>query len=202
MAKISDKTISEAHPYKTYLLLAQKLFEKGKTTSDDPHYNEPWVLELTKLNFQRISRLEKTTVINPLLEEQIKKIKTRQLWIILGESWCGDVAQNVPVLQKMAELSEGKIEIKILLRDKNLETMDNYLTNGGRAIPKLIAINLETGEEIFTWGPRPAPVQALMLENKRLGKSFEEGHQIIHGWYAKDKSQTLQNEFYELLKLG
>ena len=195
---ITPKHLDTAFSYLEYLTFSEKLFDEHKTTSEDPHYNEDWILDLTRLNFQRIHRLEKTTEILPQLAE-ILRLAEPQLWVILAESWCGDVAQNVPVIQKMAELTEGKISLKLLLRDKNPDIMDAYLTNGGRSIPKLIALQPDTLEEIFTWGPRPAPVQALMLENKAQHRSFEESHEIIHTWYAKDKTHTLQLEFLELL---
>lgn len=200
MTKITTINLENAYSYQEYIKLATNLFEQNKTTSDDPHYNEAWLLELTKLNFQRIHRLEKTTIINPELIEKLKNLKESQYWVILVESWCGDVAQNLPVLEKMAELSEGKVEIKLLVRDKNPEIMNMYLTNGGKSIPKLISVNTHSLEEIFTWGPRPAPVQELMLENKKQNLNFEKGHEIIHGWYAKDKTQTLQKEIFDLIR--
>ncbi|MFN3317018.1 MAG: thioredoxin family protein, partial [Raineya sp.] len=175
-----------------------QLFENGKTTSQDPHYNEEWVLNLTKLNFQRIARLEKTTEINPLLLQKVQNLPQKLIWVVLVESWCGDVAQNLPTLWHIAEQSKGKIELKLLLRDENLALMDMFLTNGGRAIPKLICLD-ENLQVLGTWGPRPQPVQELMQKAKAEGKEFQEISEIVHSWYAKDKTQTLQNEILSLL---
>ena len=81
--------------------------------------------------------------------------------IVLTADWCGDAALNVPVIQRMAE--EGQIELRFLIRDENLELMDQYLTNQtARAIPIFIFID-EAGEEIKVWGPRAEEVQQLVM---------------------------------------
>jgi thioredoxin-like negative regulator of GroEL len=185
--------------YQDYMKMAHELFEQGKTTSKYPHYNETWVLELTKLNFQRIQRIEKTTQVSEDIQKELEKLNKRWIWLVLVESWCGDVAQNLPTIHKIAEASKGKISLKLLLRDENLEVMDMFLTNGGRSIPKMICLD-ENLTILGTWGPRPAPVQELMLNAKAEGKTFDEIHDIVHGWYAKDKTQTLQKELLALIQ--
>lgn len=82
--------------------------------------------------------------------------------IVLTEDWCGDAMMNVPILAKLAE----KIGIcaSVLLRDNNLELMDQYLTNGtARAIPIFVFIDKE-GKEQAVWGPRAPEVQAFVTE--------------------------------------
>jgi len=72
--------------------------------------------------------------------------------------------------------------------------MDQYLTNGGKSIPKLICVD-ENLNELGTWGPRPTILQDWLKKEKAnptmemadLKKEF----QI---WYTKDKGQTLQRE--------
>jgi hypothetical protein len=87
------------------------------------------------------------------------------------------------------------------LRDENPEMMDNYLTNGARAIPKLIAVNETLGKQAFVWGSRPAPAQELLRAWKKNpeGKLWDEFEKELHGWYAKDKTQSLQHEFIQLI---
>ncbi len=79
--------------------------------------------------------------------------------------------------------------------------MDKYLTNGARAIPKLIAVNETMNKETFVWGPRPFPAQELLRnwKNNPAGKSWGEFEKELHSWYAKDKTQTIQSEFLDLL---
>ncbi|KIL48180.1 thioredoxin [Jeotgalibacillus soli] len=84
--------------------------------------------------------------------------------IAITEDWCGDAMMNVPVLIKLAE--KTGMEVRMLLRDSNLELMDQYLTNGtARSIPIFIFID-EDGQEVAKWGPRAAKVQAFVDETR------------------------------------
>ncbi|WP_078381938.1 thioredoxin family protein [Sutcliffiella halmapala] len=90
-----------------------------------------------------------------LLLEDLKSRKLRV--IVLTEDWCGDALLNNPILMNIA--NEAHIDVRFILRDQNLELMDQYLTNGtARAIPIFIFINQE-GEEVVVWGPRAAELQ-------------------------------------------
>ena len=80
--------------------------------------------------------------------------------IVLTADWCGDAALNVPIIQRMAEGSD--IELRFLIRDENLELMNQYLTNGtSRSIPIFIFIDKE-GNEVRVWGPRADEIQQLV----------------------------------------
>ncbi|HYG15232.1 MAG TPA: thioredoxin family protein, partial [Bacteroidia bacterium] len=100
-------------------------------------------------------------------------------------------------------LNRGKIRLLLMLRDENPEIMDAYLTNGSRSIPKLIALADKTREELFTWGPRPAPVQQIMLNWRAAGSPEEVDYKKdIQYWYLRDNGQELQKELVELMKGG
>lgn len=86
-------------------------------------------------------------------EDFFNRLKEKNLRaIVITEDWCGDAMVNTPVLLHLAEKSD--IEVRMILRDSNLELMDQYLTNGkSRSIPIIIFID-EYGEEVTHWGPR------------------------------------------------
>ncbi|MFP7299623.1 thioredoxin family protein [Neobacillus niacini] len=91
---------------------------------------------------------------------QSKKLRA----IVLTEDWCGDAMLNNPVLLRVAEAAN--IEVRFVLRDQNLELMDQYLTNGtSRAIPIFIFIDQE-GNEVGVWGPRAPQMQALVEKGR------------------------------------
>ncbi|ANE45133.1 hypothetical protein SY83_00890 [Paenibacillus swuensis] len=84
--------------------------------------------------------------------------------LILMAEWCGDVVRNVPVIFRALENSG--IPVEVLIMEDHLDTMDQFLTGGGRAIP--VVIFADTGGYVLgTWGPRPAKVQAIMNEFKK-----------------------------------
>ena len=151
-----------------------------------------------KLNFQRSSRLEKTFIPTDETKQLFSEINQQQKWIVITESWCGDSAQNLPVIAKLTQLS-GLIEFKIVLRDSNLEFMDLHLTNGGRAIPKLIVFD-ESDNEIFQWGPRPVEAQNLFTRLKNDGMPKPDINKELHLWYGRNRGKEVEREIYELLK--
>ncbi|WP_411843562.1 thioredoxin family protein [Salinicoccus sp. HZC-1] len=94
----------------------------------------------------------------PADEAFFRRLENKNLRaIVITEDWCGDAMMNTPILMRLAEKSH--MEVRMLLRDSNLELMDQYLTNGkSRSIPIIIFID-ENGEEVTHWGPRSEFVQ-------------------------------------------
>jgi len=195
---ITPEVIESGMTYREYRDLIETLLGKGKTTGDN---QSEQIVEYAKLNNQRMNRLDKTVKLTDEAAEVVKNIEKPQIWIVLTEGWCGDAAQNVPVIAKMAAAND-QITLRLLLRDKHLDIMDAYLTNGGRSIPKLIAVDAESYEELFNWGPRPEPAQEIMIDfkNNPEGRERQEVYQQIHKWYADDKSHTMQKEIADLVK--
>ena len=119
--------------------------------------------------------------------------------MVVVETWCADGAQVLPVINKMAELNKG-IDLKIVLRDENETLMDLFLTNGAKAIPKLIMIDNQTQEVIGTYGPRPSTVVKIVDDFKQLhGKITPEFKEDLQRWYNKDKGQTIMEDLMSLL---
>lgn len=177
-------------------------YEEYKKLFSDEIKNPPGVDEknnydIKKLNFARSTRVEKQFVPSDELIEAINKISKPQLWMVLTESWCGDSAQNLPVLAKISGLSKN-VELQIILRDSNLEIMDKYLTNGTRSIPKLVAFD-EEGKELFRWGARPVAAQQLINQLKERGLQKSEWLIELHKWYANNRGKEIEKELLELL---
>ncbi|MFM1853315.1 MAG: hypothetical protein RL164_633 [Bacteroidota bacterium] len=164
MLVINTTILEQAMNYSAYMALTEQLVNEGRTSG--PNQSEAYVY-YTKLNLQRMNRLNKTITIPTELSELIAQKAQHWTWLIITEPWCGDAAQCVPALEKLA-LCSSNIQTKYILRDENPEVMDAYLTNGGRSIPKLICLD-EQLQEVFTWGPRPDVIQAVMNDLKANG---------------------------------
>lgn len=159
----------------------------------------PRLIEDTLVNRVIMNVLYDTVSIKPTVKKIISEANAVQNWYLIVEAWCADTAHNLPVIARMAQQSKGRIILNILLRDENLDFIDQYQTNGARAIPKLISFD-HNGNELFTWGPRPVPAQCMLLDWKRdsRGKSFEEFKVSLYEWYRCDGGNSLQ---YELVHL-
>ena len=153
------------------------------------------------INQQRIKRIRKSLAKSGLREDlkaSLEGIRPGTKMLVLNEFWCGDGAQILPVHEAMVVAAEGKLEVRVLMRDAHLEVMDLFLTNGGRAIPKTVLMN-DALEVLGTWGPRPSEAMALV---KRIKSDPEIAHtysQQVHKWYTQDKQQNIQAELAVLL---
>lgn len=188
--------IEKAMTFDEYNRLIDRVVAEGKTTG--PNQSEE-LAQYTKLNQARMRRLFKTSELNESLLKMVRNLKADWIWLILTEAWCGDAAQNIPTIEKIAREND-RIKTLYLLRDENLELMDKYLTGGARAIPKLICLDAKTFEEIGTWGSRPQAAYDLFYSLKEQGLEKSEIIEKIHRWYIEDNTESLQAEFEKLIQ--
>lgn len=198
MSKFTIEVLNQGLSYTEYRKIIDDLLKQNKTTGSN-HSEE--YLEFTKLNVYRMNRIESKIKLTDLLAEKANNISSKFIWVLFSEAWCGDAAQNVPLLAKIKFVSP-KIDLKILLRDEHPELIEKYLTDGSKSIPKLVCLNADTLEEVFTWGPRPASAQEMIMQNKFSASPLakHEMHQKLHLWYAQDKCATLQQEIFDLIE--
>lgn len=168
----------------------------GKLVNEEFKRHEKY--NVTKLNYQRSLRILKTYCVSENLRDIVLQINEPQTWMIITEDWCGDSAQNIPYIFKIAELN-SLIDLRIISRDENPDIMDLYLTDGKlRSIPKLVALDNQ-GNELFQWGPRPKPGQVLIENDKKEGLTKEQFLNKLHLWYSDNKGKSLEEEFVQLL---
>ncbi|GAB3638168.1 thioredoxin family protein [Hymenobacter arcticus] len=194
---ISPERLATAYSYATYRQLIDGLLAEGHTTG--PQQSEE-LTEYTVLNVQRMSRLDKTMKLRPELVAAASGLRQNYIWLIITEGWCGDAAQQLPVLEAVAQASAGHLRTAYLLRDDNLDLADQYLTNGSRSIPKLVMLHADTLTEVTHYGPRPAEAQALIVRLKAEGMAHDDFIRELHAWYAHDRTQATQHELLDLLQ--
>jgi hypothetical protein len=196
MKTITLHNITQSYNYENYRNLVLKYAEDSKTSGDQSEEK----IAATFINAQRMKRIDKQCVINNNLNRLVSQINKKQKWIVISETWCGDSAQCLPVIAKIAKLNKN-IKLEIIFRDEHLEVIDAFLTNGTRSIPKLICVDEETESVNYIWGPRPRVIQdkVLELKSKNMEITHDELVKHIHLWYAQDKTNAIQNEFIDLL---
>lgn len=183
-----------------------KSYTEYRTFVSEALQNNPQKLEIgdsmlpyATLNETRLKRLDKTTQIGEESVRGMQELKKSYIWLVITESWCGDAAQCLPILNKLAELSD-LVDLRLVFRDQNLELMDLFLTNGGRAIPKLLVLDLETKEVLNHWGPRPAGAVAYIENYKAThGVLDEEGKEGLFKWYNEDKGKQIEEEVVAMM---
>ncbi|HIG74316.1 MAG TPA: thioredoxin family protein [Bacteroidetes bacterium] len=117
--------------------------------------------------------------------------------LVLSADWCGDAANSIPPLARLAERTEG-LELRLLERDEHLDLMDEHLTDGKRAFPVVILLDAE-GKERGWWGSRPADLAAWV---KSEGMKMESGprYREVRKWYVRDRGLSTFHEVLTMLE--
>ncbi|SEL60686.1 thioredoxin family protein [Parapedobacter koreensis] len=160
-------------------------------------YDNPAYLEYAKLNWSRMHRWLKKGELRTETKAMLERIAKPLHWIVITEPWCGDAAHSVPFIQLMAQ-HNAAITVEYELRDSLPFTINEYLTNGSKSIPKLI-IRDEEGNDLAVWGPRPVGCQQLYDRLKAEGADFEIQKVALQNWYNTDKGSAIQQELMLLL---
>lgn len=196
MKEIIKASLKHSITYDSYISMVERLVEEGATTGLE---KTEALVNFTALNQKRMKRWDKTLKISEAQIAQIKTFDTPVIWLLITESWCGDAAHVVPVINKVASYND-KIDLQLVLRDENLELIDAFLTNGGRSIPKLIVLEANTLEVLHTFGPRPSKATTLVADYKaKHGKLTPEFKEELQLWYNKDKGQTTINDLISFM---
>lgn len=196
MRQIIEKSLKTAKSYTEYKGLVLELLKEGKSTGVNQNDD---LLHYTKLNNQRMKRLDKQTKLAEDTLNKTQRINKDFTWLVLTESWCGDAAQTLPVINKFAEAND-KIDLKVVLRDENEDLMDKFLTNGSRSIPKLIVVDNASKEVVGSWGPRSAKAAKMITDYKeKHGKVDATIKTDLQNWYNKDKGVHIEKEMVQLI---
>lgn len=113
--------------------------------------------------------------------------------LVITENWCGDAMINNSILRRLAEQTD--LEVRCVLRDEDTDLIDQFLTNGGRAIPIYVFLN-DAGEVIGKWGPRAPELQQNVMNLRselpdKEDPQFEEAQKAL---YQNINEQYTTNE--------
>ncbi|MBI4539180.1 MAG: thioredoxin family protein [Gemmatimonadetes bacterium] len=166
-------------------------FEKGKTfdqfVQDSAASQDMWhAMARRALHVQQAA-------------DRIRVLPGRWRLLALGEDWCGDAVNTLPVIARLAEAA-GNVELRIVRRDEYPELMDRHLTNGSRSVPVVILLD-EHGQAQGWWGPRPRALQQWFDRQGRRLPS-EERYRELRRWYARDRGATTASEIADLIWCG
>jgi hypothetical protein len=120
-------------------------------------------------NREQVDQNEKDLALKPEDVQAIRSLSRPMNVVALAEDWCGDVIANLPVLGRLAQESNGKLNVRIHLRDQEpgSKIMDEHLNKGQyKSIPTLVFLDGDFNE-VGVWVERPDSVTKLR-EEKRL----------------------------------
>lgn len=109
------------------MAVTREQFEQGMT------YDE-YKAQMTR-NQDRFAAQERRIELDPADLAVFRTLPRPVNVLVLAEDWCGDVIDNLPILGRLARES-GALNLRVFLRDKHPELIDQYLNQGQfRSIP-------------------------------------------------------------------
>lgn len=107
--------------------------------------------------------------------------------LMLAENWCGDVHRNSPLIARLCEAMPG-CELRVFLRDQNLDLTDCFLNNGFRSIPVVVFFD-QDWNEIGRWLERAhaatAKVVGIRAKTLDVAPKDKEHQDAAMGEYRK-----------------
>ena len=196
ITQIIKNALENSMPYSQYRALMESHVLNKTSTGEEV---TEALANYTMLNNQRMKRLDKTLKLLPESQEFLKNLDKKVAFLVITESWCGDAAQVMPMMDKIAKA--GNIDLRVVLRDENETLMNEFLTNGAKSIAKLVLFNPDTFEPLNSWGPRPSGATALVAKEKQdKGTLSDAFKQELQNWYNKDKGKGTEEDLIQLLK--
>lgn len=185
-------------PYWDKAMSFEEYLKLAKTLTENPDMQQEAYREYYDLGLQRMERVDKNYAPKDEEIQQMRGKNFRGNVLIIAEPWCGDAASIVPVVARF--LMAAAVPVRVFLRDENPALIDNFLTNGGRAIPKILIAD-EDFEVITSWGPRPKFGADLLAKFKANPESYsrEKFYIDLQRAYAKDKGKEIVAEILALI---
>jgi len=117
-------------------------------------------------NRERFDETEAAVNLDPADVQAFSSLPHPLKVLVIAEDWCGDVISNLPVLGKLAAASDGKLDVRVFLRDQNLDLIDQYLKEGKyRSIPVFVFFDQDFNE-LGHMIERPASVTQMLAEKR------------------------------------
>ncbi|MDP6921579.1 MAG: thioredoxin family protein [Lutibacter sp.] len=193
---IIKDSLEKGLSYPTYRAHIKSLLSTNTSTGNNQTAD---LVEYSRLNDRRMDRLDKTLRLDEGIRQELEQLNQPLTLLVIAEGWCGDAAQIVPVINKVAEASQ-RINLRIVLRDEQEALMNLFLTNGSKAIPKVIVLNQEN-DVLNSWGPRPSHAQKMVRDYKEKNGCIDaEFKKELQLWYNKDKGLHIQKDLLQILQ--
>ena len=142
------------------MTVTRQQFESGLTY-------EAYKAQMTR-NREQVEQNERDVQLRPEDIQAFRDLPQPVKVMALAEDWCGDVVANLPILGRLAQESNGKLDVRVHLRDQEpgATIMNDYLNKGQfKSIPVFVFLDSDFNE-LGVWIERPDSVTALR-EQKR-----------------------------------
>jgi hypothetical protein len=143
------------------MAVTREQFESGMTYA-------AYKAQMTR-NLEQVEQNEKDLQLKPEDVQALRDLPRTINVMALAEDWCGDVVANLPIVGRLEQASNGKLNVRIHLRDQEPGTqiMDQYLNKGQfKSIPTFVFLDGDFNE-LGVWVERPESVTNLREEKRQ-----------------------------------
>jgi hypothetical protein len=119
-------------------------------------------------NRDQLEQNEKETQLDSEDIQAFRNLPQTVNIVALAEDWCGDVIANLTILGKIEQESNGKLKVRIHLRDQEpgAQIMDQYLNKGQfKSIPTFVFLDGDFNDR-GVWIERPDSVTRAREERR------------------------------------
>jgi hypothetical protein len=103
-------------------------------------------LDQMRANKERFVRFMSEAAVGDEDREALRRLGPGLRILVVTEDWCGDALYSFPALARLVEGEPG-VEVRVFLRDKNPDVMDQYLKRGlYRTIPVFVFLDERMNE--------------------------------------------------------
>ncbi len=158
-------------------------------------------IERTPKNRDRLEKNYNSVIIPKKMKEQIRNIDVRIRMLVFAENWCSDTVLTLPILAKLAELSDN-VDLLVVPRDDVMEEFNkHYLTEGKAKIP-LILFLLDKTDEVHRWVERTKFVREEIKRIKAADMKLSKTYRSVIEFYLKESTieQATKDLACELLR--
>ncbi len=119
--------------------------------------------------------------------------------LVVAENWCGDAANSVPYLARLAAESPN-LDLRLLRKAEAEDLLQAHAVDGGGRIPLAIVLDEQLTER-GVWIERPAELRALVAQLQAWDDlEAEDIRAQVRAWYAADGGRTALAEVVALLE--
>jgi hypothetical protein len=119
--------------------------------------------------------------------------------LVVAEDWCGDSANTVPHVARLADQVEN-LEVRVVRSGPGRGIMATHLTPDGRtATPTMVLLD-EEGDEVGCLVEQPPELQEWWLGEAVNIVDEQERFEQKYAWYAEDAGASTQAAVVELMR--
>lgn len=131
---------------------------------------------------------------------RVQHLGARRRLLIVAEDWCGDSANTLPYVARLAESAPEVLDLRIVDSSAGRPVMEAHRTPDGRAATPTVVLLDETGTFLAAWVERPSALQKWYIEQQDLLSQRDLLDQK-YKWYKEDQGKSAIREIVELLTL-